>query len=183
MATITTKKSEKAEASEQLKVDQRRPAMASYRLQVDRQMKASFTTFEEAEKRGKAIKKITPYRAGNRLRRRQARNKDRVISPNRLKLSTDARAFHFLHWLMQIPLKKRPLLGAAKSCANPLIVTSDGIRDVRGNHDIRIDSRGIHHDRSHNRRSANNGQSDCKRCVPVRLGCRQLLQRPSLRAA
>ena len=60
MATITTKKPEKAAASEQLKVDQRRPAMERYRLQVDRQMKASFTTFEEAEKRGKAIKKSHP---------------------------------------------------------------------------------------------------------------------------
>ena len=38
MATISTRKSEKAEASEQLKVDQRRPAMERYRLQVDRQM-------------------------------------------------------------------------------------------------------------------------------------------------
>jgi hypothetical protein len=60
MATITAKKPGKPEADGILKADQSRPTAARYRLQVDRQMKASFATFEEAEKRGKEIKKAHP---------------------------------------------------------------------------------------------------------------------------
>ena len=60
MATITAKKSGKPEVDGVLKVDQSRPTEARYRLQVDRQMKASFATFEEAEKRGREIKKAHP---------------------------------------------------------------------------------------------------------------------------
>jgi hypothetical protein len=60
MATITAKKTEKIQADEVTRVDQRRPTAARFRVQVDRQMKASFGTFEEAETRGKAIKKAHP---------------------------------------------------------------------------------------------------------------------------
>jgi hypothetical protein len=60
MATITAKKSEKPEVDGVLKMDQRRPTAARYRLQVDRQMKASFATLEDAERRGKEIKKAHP---------------------------------------------------------------------------------------------------------------------------
>ena len=60
MATITAKRPEKGKADGILKTDQSRPTAARYRLQVDRQMKASFATFGEAEKRGKEIKKAHP---------------------------------------------------------------------------------------------------------------------------
>lgn len=39
---------------------QRRPKDERYRLQVDRQMKASFSTMDAAEKSGRAIKKANP---------------------------------------------------------------------------------------------------------------------------
>ena len=42
------------------KASQGRPALERYRLQVDRQTKASFKSSEEAEKAGKAIKKTYP---------------------------------------------------------------------------------------------------------------------------
>ncbi len=57
MATITVKKPEKSEGDDTLKVDQRRPTLLRFRLQVDRQTKASFASLDEAEKLGKAIKK------------------------------------------------------------------------------------------------------------------------------
>jgi hypothetical protein len=60
MATITAKKSATPEVDGVLKVDQSRPTSARYRLQVDREMKASFATFQEADKRGKEIKKAHP---------------------------------------------------------------------------------------------------------------------------
>ena len=42
-------------------LDQRkRPLLAQFRLQVDRQTKASYATFDEAEKAGLAIKKGHP---------------------------------------------------------------------------------------------------------------------------
>jgi hypothetical protein len=41
-------------------VRQRRPTQERFRLQVDRQTKASFTTIEAAEKAGLAIKKAHP---------------------------------------------------------------------------------------------------------------------------
>ena len=58
MATITVKKSEAT--PEVMKVDQRRPTLERFRLQVDRQVKSSFASFEEAEKIGKAIKEAYP---------------------------------------------------------------------------------------------------------------------------
>jgi hypothetical protein len=54
MTTITAKKSGKPVVDGVLKVDQSRPTEARYRLQVDRQMKASFATFEEADEAGKS---------------------------------------------------------------------------------------------------------------------------------
>ena len=59
MATINMPKKESAD-DEPLRVDQKRPAMERYRLQVDRQIKATFATSEEAEKAGRAIKKAHP---------------------------------------------------------------------------------------------------------------------------
>ena len=56
MATITVKKPDKPEDDVQ-KVGQRRPKVERYRLEVDRQTKASFSSFDEAENAGKAIKK------------------------------------------------------------------------------------------------------------------------------
>ena len=59
MATISVKKPEK-QADEIMRVDQRRPALNHFRLQVDSQTKASFTTLEAAEKVGKEIKAAHP---------------------------------------------------------------------------------------------------------------------------
>ena len=59
MATMTVKKPEK-QADEIMRVDQRRPALNRFRLQVDSQTKASFATFEAAEKVGKEIKAAHP---------------------------------------------------------------------------------------------------------------------------
>jgi hypothetical protein len=59
MAT-TLKKTEKQVSLEVLKIDQRRPTLERFRLQVDRQVKSSFVSFEEAEKIGNAIKKKYP---------------------------------------------------------------------------------------------------------------------------
>ena len=59
MATMTVKKPEK-QADEIMRVDQRRPALNRFRLQVDSQTKASFTTLEAAEKVGKEIKAAHP---------------------------------------------------------------------------------------------------------------------------
>jgi hypothetical protein len=58
MATINMPKKE-AEA-EPMKVDQRRPEMQRFRLQVDRQTKSSFDSLAEAEKAGREIKKAHP---------------------------------------------------------------------------------------------------------------------------
>ena len=59
MATITMPpKSKKEEASTQ--TSQKRPSLGRYRLQVDRQTKDSFGSFEAAEKAAKAIKKAYP---------------------------------------------------------------------------------------------------------------------------
>jgi hypothetical protein len=59
MATINMPKKDTAEA-EPMRVDQRRPEMLRFRLQVDRQIKASYSTMAEAETAGKAIKKAFP---------------------------------------------------------------------------------------------------------------------------
>ena len=59
MATISVKKPEK-QTDEIMRVDQRRPALSRFRLQVDGQTKASFATLEVAEKMGKEIKAAHP---------------------------------------------------------------------------------------------------------------------------
>jgi hypothetical protein len=60
MATITVKKTEKQGGDDVVIVDQRRPKLERFRLQVDRQTKSSFSSFDEAESAGKAIKKAHP---------------------------------------------------------------------------------------------------------------------------
>jgi hypothetical protein len=57
-AKITVKKAAPEEVV--LKVDQSRPMLGRFRLQVDRQTKATFEGFDDAEKAGKAIKKAYP---------------------------------------------------------------------------------------------------------------------------
>lgn len=42
------------------KIDQSRPTLGRYRLQVDRQTKSAFDSFDEAEKAGQAIKTAYP---------------------------------------------------------------------------------------------------------------------------
>ena len=49
-----------ADDSDLLPASQRRPKEQRYRLQVDRQTKASFSTIDSAEKAGAAIKKLYP---------------------------------------------------------------------------------------------------------------------------
>ena len=56
--TMTMPKKERTE--EVLNMSQKRPAMERYRLQVDRQTKASFPTQALAEKAGSTIKKAHP---------------------------------------------------------------------------------------------------------------------------
>jgi hypothetical protein len=58
MATMNMPKKEAA--AEPMKVDQRRPEMQRFRLQVDRQTKSSFDSLAEAEKAGREIKKAHP---------------------------------------------------------------------------------------------------------------------------
>jgi len=60
MATMSIKRPEKPEAGDVLQVDQRRPALKRFRLEIDRQVKVSFASFGEAEKAGRAIKKAYP---------------------------------------------------------------------------------------------------------------------------
>ena len=57
-AKITVKKA--APEDVVLKVDQSRPALGRFRLQVDRQTKSTFESFDEAETAGQAIKKAFP---------------------------------------------------------------------------------------------------------------------------
>lgn len=58
MATI--KRTDKQENMDILAVDQRPRRPERYRLQVDRQVKSSFSSFEPAETAAKAIKKAHP---------------------------------------------------------------------------------------------------------------------------
>ena len=53
-------KKREADDDDPLLVSQRRPKEERYRLQVDRQTKASFSTMDSAEKAGAAIKKVYP---------------------------------------------------------------------------------------------------------------------------
>jgi hypothetical protein len=59
MATMTIPKKELVEA-ESMSVGQKRPELERYRMQVDRQTKASIKSKTEAEKAGAAIKKTHP---------------------------------------------------------------------------------------------------------------------------
>ena len=59
-AKIVVKKSEPDDAAEELIEQRKRPDNGRFRLQVDRQTKASFTTSDDAEKAGLAIKKQFP---------------------------------------------------------------------------------------------------------------------------
>lgn len=59
MATLTMPKKEAAEPI-MVKAGQTRPALGRFRLQVDRQTKATYASMDEAETAGKAIKKAHP---------------------------------------------------------------------------------------------------------------------------
>ena len=59
MATMSMPKKETAEPIV-VKAGQTRPLMGRFRLQVDRQTKATYGSMEEAEKAGKAIKAAHP---------------------------------------------------------------------------------------------------------------------------
>lgn len=59
-ATIAMPKKEKAAEPEVTRTGQTRPAMARYRLQVDRQTKATFASLDDARAAGQAIKKSFP---------------------------------------------------------------------------------------------------------------------------
>jgi hypothetical protein len=59
-AKIVVKKSEPDEATEEQIEQRKRPDKGRFRLQVDRQTKASFMTSDDAEKAGLAIKKQFP---------------------------------------------------------------------------------------------------------------------------
>ncbi len=58
MATRLSKKNQTEDAAQEL--SQRKQPEGRYRLQVDRQTKASYPTWEAAEKAGLAIKKSFP---------------------------------------------------------------------------------------------------------------------------
>lgn len=58
--TISTKSAEPEELPPQLFSQRRKPDVGQFRLQVDRQTKASFATFEAAERAGMVIKKAHP---------------------------------------------------------------------------------------------------------------------------
>jgi hypothetical protein len=62
MATINMPKKDKEQNDEVLppRIGQSRVPLERYRLQVDRQIKDSFASLEEAEETGKAIKKAHP---------------------------------------------------------------------------------------------------------------------------
>jgi hypothetical protein len=59
-AKITVKKSDVHESVEEHIGQHKRPEGGRYRLQVDRQTKASFATYDDAEEAGLAIKKDFP---------------------------------------------------------------------------------------------------------------------------
>jgi hypothetical protein len=59
MATLSMPKKEAAEPI-MVKVGQTRAPLGRFRLQVDRQTKATFASMDEAETAGKAIKKAHP---------------------------------------------------------------------------------------------------------------------------
>jgi hypothetical protein len=59
MATMSMPKKEAAEPIS-IKASQSRPALGRFRLQVDRQTKATYASIDEAETAGNAIKKAYP---------------------------------------------------------------------------------------------------------------------------
>jgi|GEM_PF-612703 len=59
-AKIIVKKSDPEEPAEEAFEQRKRPENGRFRLQVDRQTKASFATSDDAEKAGLAIKKQFP---------------------------------------------------------------------------------------------------------------------------
>lgn len=59
MATMSMPKKEAAEPIA-IKAGQTRPILGRFRLQVDRQTKATYASMDEAETAGKAIKKAHP---------------------------------------------------------------------------------------------------------------------------
>ena len=60
MATISMPKKEAVAEEVSVRAGQSRPTLERFRLQVDRQTKATYASLEEAEKAGKAIKKAHP---------------------------------------------------------------------------------------------------------------------------
>jgi hypothetical protein len=58
--TITKAAPEQEEPAQELFHQRKRPETGQFRLQVDRQTKASYTTYEAAEQAGLAIKKGHP---------------------------------------------------------------------------------------------------------------------------
>lgn len=60
MATINMPKKDKAAEPDTARANQGRPPLARYRLQVDRQTKATFASLDEARSAGQAIKKAYP---------------------------------------------------------------------------------------------------------------------------
>ena len=57
---ILTKETEPEEPAQELLSQRRKPDVGQFRLQVDRQTKASFATYDEAEAAGVVIKKGHP---------------------------------------------------------------------------------------------------------------------------
>jgi hypothetical protein len=60
MATMSMPKKEAAAEPVAAKAGQNRPTLGRFRLQVDRQTKATYASMDEAETAGKAIKKAHP---------------------------------------------------------------------------------------------------------------------------
>lgn len=60
MATINMPKKDKTAEPDVVRASQIRPPLARYRLQVDRQTKATFASLDEARTAGEAIKKAFP---------------------------------------------------------------------------------------------------------------------------
>ena len=60
MATMSMPKKEAAAEPATAKAGQNRPILGRFRLQVDRQTKATYASMDEAETAGKAIKKAHP---------------------------------------------------------------------------------------------------------------------------
>ena len=60
MATMSMPKKKEAAEPIVVKTGQTRPVLGRFRLQVDRQTKATYASMDEAETAGKAIKKAHP---------------------------------------------------------------------------------------------------------------------------